>query len=242
MNTLSILPAIDLKNGQCVRLLQGRADAVTVYSSDPAEMARHWEQQGGDYLHVVDLDGAFQGHPVHLDEIRRIAEALSIPFEVGGGIRTDADIEQLLALGADRVILGTRACDSPETLDRLVQRYGARLAVGIDARDGLVQVKGWTETTGNRATELAARISALGVQTLIYTDTARDGMLHGVNTEAMAAICAAVDCHVIASGGVSTPEDIRALKALDQPNLTAAIVGKALYEQRVTVAQMKEFA
>jgi phosphoribosylformimino-5-aminoimidazole carboxamide ribotide isomerase len=242
MNTLSILPAIDLKNGQCVRLLQGRADAVTVYSSDPAEMARHWEQQGGDYLHVVDLDGAFQGHPVHLDEIRRIAEALSIPFEVGGGIRTDADIEQLLALGADRVILGTRACDSPETLDHLVQRYGARLAVGIDARDGLVQVKGWTETTGNRATELAARISALGVQTLIYTDTARDGMLHGVNTEAMAAICAAVDCRVIASGGVSTPEDIRALKALDLSNLTGAIVGKALYEQRVTVAQMKEFA
>ena len=237
--TIAILPAIDLKDGKCVRLRQGKAEDVTVYSSDPVDMALQWEKEGGDYLHVVDLDGAFEGRPVHGEVIGRIAKALSIPVEVGGGLRTDEDIEHILGLGVDRVILGTRACDSPETLERLVRRYGARLAVGIDARDGMVQVKGWTETTGSKATELGARMSAMGVKTIIYTDTARDGMLHGVNTAAMAAICDAVECNVIASGGVSSVEDIKALAALGKPNLAGAIVGKALYEGRVTIEALK---
>jgi len=240
--TIAILPAIDLKGGQCVRLRQGRAEDVTVYSSDPVDMALHWQNEGGDYLHVVDLDGAFEGRPVHGEVIGRMAKALSIPMEVGGGLRTDEDIETVLALGVDRVILGTRACDSPETLERLVERYGDRLAVGIDARDGWVQVKGWTETTRSKATELAARLSGMGVKTIIYTDTARDGMLHGVNAEAMAALCDAVGCDVIASGGVSSVDDIKALAALGKSNLSGAIVGKALYERRVSIADMKEFA
>ena len=250
--SIAIVPAIDLKDGNCVRLRQGKAEEVTVYSSDPVQMALHWEREGGDELHVVDLDGAFRGHPVHTRVIGEIVQALSIPVEVGGGLRTDEDIARLLELGVARVIVGTRACDSPETLERLVQQYGDHLAVGIDARDGQVQVRGWTETTGALATDLAARMREMGVGTIIYTDTARDGMLHGVNVEAMAAVCDAVAgetggedraaTRVIASGGVSTPQDIQALSALGRNNLTGAIVGKALYENRVTVNEMKEFA
>jgi len=239
MSCITILPAIDLKGGQCVRLRQGRADDVTVYSSDPVEMALHWEREGGTYLHVVDLDGAFAGKPAHSEVIGRIAQALTIPFEVGGGLRTDEDIETILGLGADRVILGTRACDSPEALGALARRYGERLAVGIDARDGLVQTKGWTETSSARATDLAVRMCDLGVRTIIYTDTARDGMLHGVNAEAMAAMCDAARAEIIASGGVSSVEDVRRLAALGRPNLTGAIVGKALYEKRVTIRELR---
>lgn len=239
---IPILPAIDLKNGQCVRLRQGKADEVTVYSSDPVEMALHWQNQGGDYLHVVDLDGAFQGHPVHQDIIARIVEALSIPVEVGGGLRTTEDIATLLNVGVDRVIIGTRACDAPDTLGEWVKQFGGeRIAVGIDARDGQVQVKGWTETTGALATELATQMSGLGVQTIIYTDTARDGMLDGVNINAMAAMLdAAPQCGIIASGGVSTVEDIKGLAALERPNCAGAIVGKALYEGRVTIEALKQ--
>jgi phosphoribosylformimino-5-aminoimidazole carboxamide ribotide isomerase len=241
---MTILPAIDLQDGACVRLRQGRAEEATVYSANPVEMALHWQAEGGEYLHVVDLSGAFAGHPVHGDVIARMVEALSIPVEVGGGIRTDADIETVLGWGVDRVILGTRACASPEAVADLAERYGERLAVGIDARDGRVQVQGWTETTDVLATELAAALSQQGVRTVIYTDTARDGMLGGVNAEAMAAICDAVQAHtgVIASGGVSTVADIQRLRALDRANLTGAIVGKALYEQSVTVAALKEQA
>lgn len=237
--TLHILPAIDLKDGQCVRLRQGRAEEKTVYASDPVDMALHWEREGGDYLHVVDLDGAFEGHPVHGEIVARIVRALSIPVELGGGIRTDEHIEAALKAGVDRVILGTRACRTPHALERLVARYGERIAVGIDARDGRVQVAGWTETTGSSAVELAAQMSRLGVRTIIYTDTARDGMLEGVNAEAMAAICEAADSRIIASGGISSAEDIRTLSVLNKPNLVGAIVGKALYERRVTIDQLK---
>jgi phosphoribosylformimino-5-aminoimidazole carboxamide ribotide isomerase len=240
---ITILPAIDLKNGQCVRLRQGRADDATVYSSDPVEMALHWEQEGGMYLHIVDLDGAFAGQPAHREVIGRIAQALTIPFEVGGGLRTDQDIEQMLSLGADRVILGTRACDSPETLGELTRRYGERLAVGIDARDGMVQTRGWTETTSMRATDLTKQLCDLGVRTIIYTDTARDGMLGGVNADAMAMVCdAAGSAQVIASGGVSSAGDVRRLLALQRANLTGAIVGKALYEKQVTIQELRSVA
>ena len=237
--SITILPAIDLKGGQCVRLRQGKADDVTVYSSNPVEMALHWQNEGGEYLHIVDLDGAFEGRPAHGEVIGRIAEALTIPFEVGGGLRTDEDIEHLLGFGADRVILGTRAVESPELLEQWVRRYGDKIAVGIDAKDGQVQVKGWTETTGTKAADLAARMSDMGVATIIYTDTARDGMLHGVNAAAMAAMCDAATCHIIASGGVSSVDDIKALSALGKPNLTGAIVGKALYENRVTIDELR---
>jgi len=237
-----VIPAIDLKDGKCVRLAQGRADAVTVYADDPLAMGRHWVEQGARYLHVVDLDGAFAGHPVHVDVIARLAAELPIPIEVGGGLRTDADVQTLIDAGVDRAILGTRACADPDALARLVARHGRHIAVGIDARDGFVQVKGWVETTDLRTTELAARMAALGVQTLIVTDTATDGMLGGTNTAAMDAVCATVDCAVTASGGISTPADIAALAALGRANLTGAIVGKALYEGTVTFAALDQAA
>ena len=238
-----ILPAIDLKNGHCVRLRQGRAEDATVYSNDPSAMARQWREQGADELHVVDLDGAFAGMPKHLDVVRQIVAACGVPVELGGGLRTDNDVEQALATGVARVIIGTRALADPDALTRLVQRFGDRIAVGIDARDGRVQVKGWVETTATRATDLARRAAATGVATIIYTDTATDGMLAGTNIAAMDEMCRAVpSCRVIASGGVSAPEHVRALIALGHANLYGAIVGKALYESTTTLAALNEAA
>jgi phosphoribosylformimino-5-aminoimidazole carboxamide ribotide isomerase len=238
MSGVTPIPAIDLKGGQCVRLRQGRADDVTVYSADPVEMARRWEAEGGTYLHVVDLDGAFEGHPVHLDVLRAIVDAVSMPVETGGGIRTDEDLRAVLDTGVDRAILGTRAFADPEALGALVEEFGARLAVGVDARDGKVQVRGWTETTGALAIDLARRADELGVRTIIYTDTATDGMLKGPNIEAMDALCRAVQCNVIASGGVTTADDMARLRALGHDNLVGAIVGKALYEGVVTLPDL----
>ncbi len=240
MSDFTILPAIDLKGGRCVRLVQGRAENETVYSSDPVGMALHWQDQGARYLHVVDLDGAFQGHPVHLDVIAEIVKALDIPVEVGGGIRSDADAERLLERGVDRVIIGTRALQLTPELKRLLDRYPGRFAAGIDARDGRVQTHGWTDTSGVDALEFARQAEAHGFSTIIYTDTSRDGMLQGVNASAMDAMCAAVSCQVIASGGVTTAEDIRILKGLGRSNLFGAIVGKALYDHRVTFADLAQ--
>lgn len=234
-----VIPAIDLKDGRCVRLRQGKADESTTYSEDPVGMAQFWEKEGAHCLHVVDLDGAFQGKPVHADVIGRIAKAVGIPVEIGGGLRTDHDIRDLLNRGVDRVILGTRAWAEPQAFERLVDQFGDRLAVGIDALDGRVQVKGWTETTGESAASLARHMDGMGVRWIIYTDTARDGMLTGVNARAVGAICAAVDCCVIASGGVSSPDDIKALKSLERKNLVGAIVGKALYEGQVTLEELQ---
>ncbi|HAL93059.1 MAG TPA: 1-(5-phosphoribosyl)-5-[(5-phosphoribosylamino)methylideneamino]imidazole-4-carboxamide isomerase [Verrucomicrobia bacterium] len=240
MGEFTILPAIDLKGGQCVRLRQGRADEATVYGDDPAAQAREWADQGATWLHVVDLDGAFQGHPAHLDVIARMVAAAGIPVECGGGLRSDADLDALLACGVARAILGTRALERMDELSALAAKYGENLAVGIDARDGLVQVKGWTETSRTPAVELAQRAAAAGVKTLIYTDTATDGMLRGPNFSGNAMLCDAVGpaCRVIASGGITTASDIRRLRALGKANLAGAIVGKALYEGRTTLADL----
>jgi phosphoribosylformimino-5-aminoimidazole carboxamide ribotide isomerase len=236
-----VLPAIDLKDGKCVRLRQGKAEDVTVYSDDPVAQARVWREQGAEQLHVVDLDGAFQGEPRHTEVIARIVQAVGIPVEVGGGLRTDAHIERLLDAGVTRVIIGTRALESAAALAALVRRFGGAVAVGIDARGGLVQVKGWVETTGTRSTELAKQVEAAGVRTVIYTDTATDGMLGGPNLAAMREMCRAVPaCSVIASGGVSAPEHVEALNALGCANLYGAIVGKALYDGKTTLAEMKK--
>lgn len=238
---ITIIPAIDLKDGKCVRLKQGLANEETVYSDSPADMAKHWQKEGGEFLHVVDLDGAFDGKPVHLEELKAICKAIQIPVEIGGGIRTDEDIENLLATGVTRVILGTRACEHPEELARLASMFGGeKIAVGIDAREGKVQTKGWVETTDMNAVDLAKQVDAAGVGTIIYTDTSRDGMMDGVNAFEMGKICSAVKCNVVASGGVSSVEDIKRLVALNCDNLTGAIVGKALYEETVTVRQLKK--
>jgi len=234
-----IYPAIDLKDGKCVRLRQGRAEDATVYGDDPVAMALHWQAEGASYLHMVDLDGAFQGRPAHTEVIRRVVDALDIPVQVGGGIRTDQDLAELVAAGVDRAILGTRAFREPDALGRLVAQFGDRVAVGIDARDGQVQITGWTETTSVLAVDLARLADAAGVATLIYTDTARDGMLGGPNVDMVFAVArAAPRSGVIASGGVSTEADIQRLTATDAPRLDGAIVGKALYERTVTLAAL----
>jgi phosphoribosylformimino-5-aminoimidazole carboxamide ribotide isomerase len=234
-----ILPAIDLKDGKCVRLRQGKAEEATIYSDDPVAQAKCFRDQGAEQLHVVDLDGAFQGEPKHAPVIAEIIRTLNIPVEVGGGLRTDAHIETLLKAGVARAIIGTRALEKLETLAALVKRFGDRIAVGIDARDGFVQVKGWVETTGTRAVTLAQQMESVGVKTIIYTDTATDGMLGGPNLTAMKELCLAVpSCNIIASGGVSAPEHVTALKALGCANLYGAIVGKALYDGKTTLAAM----
>lgn len=236
---MTIIPAIDLKGGKCVRLRQGRADDSTIYGDDPVEMARHWQAEGGKFLHVVDLDGAFNGAPAHADVVAKIAAALDIPVEIGGGLRTDGHVKAMLDAGVARVILGTRALADEAALRRLVALYGGeKIAVGIDARGGLVQVKGWVETSGTQATDLARRVSDIGVGTIIYTDTATDGMLTGPNLEAMDRICEAASCGVVASGGISSAANIRALAALGRKNLVGAIVGKALYEGKATIADL----
>jgi phosphoribosylformimino-5-aminoimidazole carboxamide ribotide isomerase len=234
-----IIPAIDLKGGKCVRLRQGRADDAVVYSGDPVAMARRWVEEGAKYLHVVDLDGAFQGRPAHTEVIGQIVRAIDIPVEVGGGLRTDEDVRALLAVGVDRAIVGTRAWAEPETLQRLAGQFGRQLAVGIDARDGRVQVKGWVETTEQLATDLARKAEAMGVECIIYTDTSKDGMMAGTNVRAMDEMCGAVTCSVIASGGVTSRTDAEALRGLKRRNLVGAIVGKALYEGRVTLKELE---
>jgi phosphoribosylformimino-5-aminoimidazole carboxamide ribotide isomerase len=240
MSGFTVIPAIDLKDGRCVRLRQGRAEESTVYGEDPLDMARHWVAEGATWLHVVDLDGAFQGRPVHHELIGRIARAVSVPVQTGGGLRTDADVARLLDAGVRRVVLGTRALEDLEGLAAIAGRYGDHIVAGIDARDGWVQIKGWTETTARRATDLARAVEAAGVRTIIYTDTARDGMLSGVNGLALREACRVVVCPVIASGGVTAPEDIRRMKALGCANLAGAIVGKALYEERVRLRDLQE--
>ena len=238
-----ILPAIDLKDGKCVRLRQGRADDVTVYGDDPAEQAKDWAEQGGAELHVVDLDGAFAGTPRHAETIRRIIAAFGGPVEVGGGLRTPEALTAVIEAGAARAILGSAALDDPEFLSKAVELYGERIAVGIDARDGFVQTKGWVETTSVKATDFAQAVARLGVKSIIYTDTATDGMLGGPNLTQLAAICeAAPTCQVTASGGVSSPFDVENLKALERPNLRAAIVGKALYDGRTTLRELNRAA
>ena len=240
---MTILPAIDMKGGVCVRLRQGRADDVTTYNDDPASQARDWRAQGGRELHVVDLDGAFAGTPRHAEVIGSIIKAFGGPVEVGGGLRTPEALAAVLEAGAARAIIGSAALDNPEFITRAVEQYGERIAVGIDARDGFVQTHGWVKTTAVKATELAKAMAAIGVKTIIYTDTATDGMLGGPNLAQMAAICdAAPECSITASGGVSSPRDVANLIALARPNLRAAIVGKALYDGRTTLAEMNAAA
>ena len=222
-----------------MRLRQGRADDETVYGDDPAAQARDWREQGGRELHVVDLDGAFAGEPRHAEVIAKVIEAFGGPVEVGGGIRSMDSLRAVMEAGAARAIIGSAALEDPAFLSAALELDGDRIAVGIDARDGFVQTRGWVETTKVRATELAAAVEKAGVKSIIYTDTATDGMLGGPNLTQMAAICdAAPGCAVTASGGVSSPYDVKNLIALGRANLVAAIVGKALYDGRTTLREL----
>lgn len=242
MKTFTIYPAVDIRRGRCVRLLQGRADKETVYGRDPLEMARHWVEQGATFLHVVDLDGAFAGRSEQYELIEQIVRGVDVPVQAGGGLRTDDDVERLLSRGVARVVLGTRAWAEPDRVRALIDRYGEKIAVGIDARGGWVQVRGWTETTNVRAVDFARQAESLGVKTLISTDTATDGMLKGTNAQAVDEICMAVQCDVIASGGVASVADVKDLRGLRRANLVGAIVGKALYEGHATLAELTAVA
>ncbi len=234
-----ILPAIDLMDHCCVRLKQGDAAQKTIYSDNPIAQAQSFRDAGAEWLHVVDLDGAFHGTPKHASLIKEIIAQCGLKVEVGGGLRTDEAVAEVMAAGVTRAIIGTRALEDTAALARWVEAYGSRIAVGIDARGGFVQTRGWVETSTVRATELAKRVADIGVKTIIYTDTATDGMLAGTNLTAMAEIADAVPgVDIIASGGVSAPEHVRALVQLQRANLAGAIVGKALYEGATSLAEM----
>ena len=224
-----VIPAIDLKNGQCVRLEQGLMEKDTVYSDDPAAMARHWQDEGGELLHLVDLDGAFAGVPKNRAAIQAIVAAVDIPTELGGGIRDLETIEAYLGLGIDRVILGTVAKENPVLVAEACRRFPGRIVVGIDAKDGLVAVRGWAELTAKKAVDLAKEMEGLGVTDIIYTDIARDGMMQGPNLAATEALARAISIPVIASGGVSSLDDIRNLLQIETSGVTGVITGKAIY-------------
>jgi phosphoribosylformimino-5-aminoimidazole carboxamide ribotide isomerase len=231
---LIIFPAVDIKDGRCVRLVQGKKEEVTVYGTDPAGMAREWERQGAQWVHVVDLDGAFSGVPCNREIIRAMVENLSIPFQLGGGIRDFETARGYLELGVSRVIIGTGALDNRQLVASLLEEFGSeRIIVGIDARDGMVAVRGWEDVTTVTALEMAREMRALGVKRTIYTDISRDGVLQGPNIPAIRAMAEGTGLTVIASGGVSTIEDIVNLRGIS--GVEGAIVGKALYEGRLTL-------
>ncbi len=233
-----LLPAIDLMSGEVVRLRQGKANQKTVYSSDPVAFARQWEAEGGDYLHIVDLDAAFTGELRNLECVRAICEAVRIPVELGGGMRSEAAIRRAIRAGVSRVVIGTRAAESLAFVRGMALGFGSeRIAVGIDAKDGLVAVKGWTEATGMVALDLARRAEDAGAGTIIYTDIATDGMLQGPNFAETERVLAAVRCQLIASGGVSSAEDVRQLA--EMPGLYGCIIGKALYDGKLRLAELR---
>jgi phosphoribosylformimino-5-aminoimidazole carboxamide ribotide isomerase len=240
---MTIYPAIDIKGGRCVRLTQGRADQETVYAENPADVAAQFRRAGSAWVHVVDLDGAFAGEPRNLPAVQAIA-SLGIKVQLGGGLRTRAAVEHALGLGVSRVVIGTRAAESEAFVDELVQAFGEKIAVGIDAKNGQVAVKGWVATAEMSALTLAGRMDALGVRTLIHTDIGTDGMLTGPNFAAQEAMLKGGGYSVIASGGVSRREDVLQLAELARrhANLDGVIVGKALYEKHVELPDLLTIA
>ncbi|BEH11615.1 MULTISPECIES: 1-(5-phosphoribosyl)-5-[(5-phosphoribosylamino)methylideneamino]imidazole-4-carboxamide isomerase [Geobacter] len=232
-----VIPAIDLKEGKCVRLEQGLMEKDTVFCDNPADQAREWERQGAELLHIVDLDGAFAGEPKNRASIEAIVKAIAIPTQLGGGIRDIPTIEAYLSLGIGRVILGTAAQRNPELVEEACRLFPGRIVVGIDAKNGMVAVQGWAEVTGVTAVDLARRFEGYGVAAIIYTDIARDGMMQGPNIEATRALAEAISIPVIASGGVSSLEDIENLIAIEASGIAGAITGKAVYTGAINLAE-----
>ena len=224
-----VIPAIDLKEGKCVRLEQGLMEKDTVFNDDPGAQARAWQDQGAELLHIVDLDGAFAGEPKNRSAIESIIKAITIPAQLGGGIRDIATIEAYLSLGLSRVIIGTAAQRNPELVREACAKFPGRIVVGIDARDGMVAVQGWAEVTDITAVELARKFEDCGVTAIIYTDISRDGMLQGPNLEATRALAESVSIPIIASGGVSSLKDIENLMEIESAGVTGVITGKAVY-------------
>ena len=231
-----LFPAIDLKNGEAVRLEQGDMARATIFHRDPAEQARVFAAQGFEYLHIVDLDGAFAGKPMNAAAVERILAAVKIPLQLGGGIRDRATIDAWLDKGVRRVIIGTAAVRDPALVKAAARAYPGRIAVGLDARDGAVAVEGWAETSEISALDIARRFEDAGVAAIIYTDIARDGMLRGLNLDATIALAEAVSIPVIASGGLASIDDVRALLTARAQKLEGAVVGRALYDGRLDAA------
>jgi phosphoribosylformimino-5-aminoimidazole carboxamide ribotide isomerase len=232
-----IIPAVDIRGGKCVRLRQGRLDAETVFSDDPVAMGLKWQEAGAQWLHVVDLDGAFSSKPQNLEVIRGLRRALTIPMELGGGIRTLDTLAAYVDLGIDRLILGTVVLKDPDLAARACAEYPGRIAFGLDARNGLLAVEGWTETSRRTALEVARSLAPLRPAALIYTDISRDGVKRGVNLEATRSLAEAIDLPVIASGGVSSLADIKALLPLEPLGVVGVIVGRALYDGNLDLAE-----
>lgn len=231
---MRIYPAIDIKDGKCVRLFKGQFSDVTVYGGSPAETAKKWESLGGEFIHVVDLDGALRGHGVNAEKIKEICQSVNVPVQTGGGIRTMEDIESRLACGIDRVIIGTKAVSDSEFVKKAVDRYGRQIVIGIDAKDGMVAIEGWEKTSGFTAVEFAKKMVSVGVQTIVYTDISTDGTLAGPNVAAMAEMASAVDADIIASGGVGSLDHI---KSLVPTGVEGVIVGKALYTDKINLTE-----
>lgn len=233
-----ILPAIDIKDGKCVRLTQGKEDAVTTYFEDPVEVAQMWAERGARYLHIIDLDGAFKSDSVNFETICKIRETVDIPIQVGGGIRSIEAASKYLDAGIDRVIIGTMAVEEPEKIKELVEKYGPKIAVSVDCKGDKVAVKGWVEESDKNVYDFAKELKEMGVKTIIHTDIEKDGMLTGPNFEVLGKLQETVGENVIAAGGVQSMEDFYKLEEL---GLYGGITGKALYEGRINIEDIKQF-
>ncbi len=232
-----IIPAVDIKDGRCVRLLQGRMDAETVFSDDPSEMARKWADLGAELIHVVDLDGAVNKRPQNLAAIERIIKGVSVPIQVGGGIRDVDTVKMYLDLGVAKVVIGSGAVNNPEMVTAACRAFPDQIVLGIDARDGRVAIEGWVEMTDVSAVDLARQFEGIGLSAINFTDISRDGMRTGPNISATEKFAAEVDIAVVASGGVSVVDDIRALANMKDPGVIGVIIGRALYEGDVNLPE-----
>ena len=232
-----VIPAVDIKDGRCVRLLQGRMDAETVFSDDPSEMARKWADLGAELIHVVDLDGAVKKQPQNRAAVERIIKSVSVPIQIGGGIRDVNTARMYLEMGVARVVIGSGAVNNPEMVIAACRAFPAQIVLGIDARDGRVAIEGWVETTDVSAVDLARQFEDAGLAAINFTDISRDGMRTGPNIPAIQKFATAVNIDVVASGGVSTIDDVRALAEIRNPGVTGVIIGRALYEGDVNLPE-----
>jgi phosphoribosylformimino-5-aminoimidazole carboxamide ribotide isomerase len=237
-----IIPAVDIKGGRCVRLLQGREDSETVFGNDPSAMAARWEAEGAQLLHVVDLDGAFKKSPQNVEAVQRIAESVTIPIQLGGGIRNMETVSMFLNLGVERVIIGTEAIRNPTLVEEACQAFPGRIIAGIDAREGMVAIEGWTETTEREAIEVARSFDELGLAGIVFTDIHKDGMQSGPNIKETERLAQSVSTPIIASGGVNDINDIKALAAIESAGVVGVITGRALYEGTLVLKDALEVA